>query len=370
MQTFLRCGFLAPLLLAGQTAFARAPDWPRLIGGTRTECSQAMTLAKLAFHSREYFVFDLHTIPDRFPSKVLLQSANEGDEVVADSSAFDELDSTPPFPRKLYWGKRLIDGYRLALMVRGHPWREDRYELYVADSAAPPAAVLRNWQSPPDAQVRSIVADAAVTPRIYRTGTQQGVWALSFGNSEEPLDSWKIWVPAADTLREACSIQFHPAGKRTVYLLPHPVRELEHLLDQTMGSGRYDGSLHSTALLRQAAAHTWGNAALRPWAVASRRGVYNTRKQIDAALDKWATERPGNRQLLTAIRRQYPLAERALDLYYQQRFGLVPALAHRAAAYVLDLAYREHYTFSRHDAESHSDAEAKADAAANPWPSH
>ncbi|MEQ1490601.1 MAG: hypothetical protein ABL932_08660, partial [Terricaulis sp.] len=56
---------------------------------------------------------------------------------------------------------------------------------------------------------------------------------------------------------------------------------------------------------------------------------------------------------------QYPRAERALAVYYEQRFALTPAQAHEMATYAMDIALRSGYVFA---------GEQRA-TLSNPWPS-
>jgi hypothetical protein len=45
------------------------------------------------------------------------------------------------------------------------------------------------------------------------------------------------------------------------------------------------------------------------------------------------------------IKSQYPAAEAALAKYYERKFRLTPAQSKAVAAFALDTAYREHFSF-------------------------
>lgn len=165
------------------------------------------------------------------------------------------------------------------------------------------------------------------------------MWALEVGHPA----NWIVHVPDAQSLRAACTIRLRPEGIRAIELLPRPVRKFESLLDRTIGSGEGEGTLHPTASIRINVEDTWANLALRPWA---RTIPYNSRAVVDRGLMKWANGGKINHNLLQAIRRQYPVAERALARYYEKNFGKPPKAAAALARQLLDASFRTHYVYS------------------------
>jgi hypothetical protein len=338
-------------------------SWPRLDGGARPECADALVIARAVFDSRAFWQFGPQPVPKGVASVQVLQAydldISDGRAVDADKGTFDELPLGGQHPRSMYWQKRPQGAYRLAIGETSYGWRGDLYTLYTVDKGLAPAAVIagHNDDQPP-AGVRAVVRRAWRPPQIYRRGADGPLWVLTVGQPFRFLDHWTVYVPAPDGLRQACTIRFRPDVKAAVDLLPQPVRTLEALLDRTLGSGKGEGTLQPTTRLRNEVEDAWANAAMRPWADIV---PYNVRATVDAGLAAWAAAGPSNRTLLRALRRQYPRAERSLAQYYRTRFHASPRAARRQAAYLLDLIYRHHYAFPHGDDPTNV-------AAANPWP--
>ncbi len=127
----------------------------------------------------------------------------------------------------------------------------------------------------------AIVSDSYLRPPlIFREKSSGRYWIIDVGEQDEFLGDWRVHVIEPEGIKLRCIVQFRPKAESAVSLLPQPVRELERLLDQTMGEDE-EGSLHPIARLRNNVVHTWANAAQRPWAL----GVpYNTREEVDAGL--------------------------------------------------------------------------------------
>ncbi|MDR2220940.1 MAG: hypothetical protein LBE24_10265 [Methylobacillus sp.] len=193
------------------------------------------------------------------------------------------------------------------------------------------------------------------------------------------FEDWSVYGMESESFHQRCTIRFHPRVKQSVDLLPKPVRELEQLLDQSIGNDdSWGGSWHPLDRLRSRVADTWSNAALRPWSIGinGKRPVTvggiqkevpaaistpsNTREEVDAGLKIWAQSDPEYQRIYDEIQRQYPLAEESLAEFYQQHFRLSPAKAKILAAFVLDVAFRSHYRF-------HSENTGYADSLPNPW---
>lgn len=358
------------LTAAAAQAQPAAPAWPRLDGEARAECTQALDLATHVFNSRAFQLVEALDAPPGFGSTRVLWAdgvdLSDGDAVNTDPQVFDKLPLHQSTPRSLYWQRHPAGGYRLALAESNYGWRGDRYWLYAFDPAVQPDAAVAIADAAADggrapAVARVVVDGAWRPPQIYRLGADGPLWVLTVDGPGWFLAPWTVYVPGTDTLRQACTIQFRPEAEHAVDLLPGPVRALDAMLDKTIGSGIGEGSLAQTARLRVNVEHTWADVAIRPWAAA---GAYNDRATVDRALAAWGGGNAASRGLLQAIRRQYPLAQRALAGYYRDRFGVTPASATRRAAYLLDIAYRAHYVFH----QDPSAAPATDAARDNPWP--
>jgi len=364
---FVRLAGAVLLGLPAAAACAQPHDgplsWPRLEGAARPECADALAIARAVFDSRVFLQFEPQPVPKGVASVQVLQAEgldiSGGRALDADKRIFDELPLREDVPRSLYWQKRPQGAYRLAIGETSYGWRGDLYTLYTVDAGVAPGTVIAGHvDDKPPAGVRVVVRHEWRPPQVYQRGTDGPLWVLTVGAPYRFLDPWTVYVPAADGLRQACTIRFRPDVKAAVDLLPQPVRALEALLDRTMGSGVGEGTLHPTVTLRNDVGDAWAGAAMRPW---TNIVPYNSRAAVDAGLAAWAKHAPSNDALLRAIRRQYPRAERSLAQYYRTRFHATPQAARRQAAYLLDLVYRAHYVFPHGDAPTFV-------ADANPWP--
>jgi hypothetical protein len=122
------------------------------------------------------------------------------------------------------------------------------------------------------------------------------------------------------------------------------VRELAAALDEALGPGTGEGTLHQTAAVRDEVAREWANASLRPWALTD--PPYNSRGEVDRGLAEWARGVAAREALLRRIKASYPAAERELARYYAARFERSPALAQLART-ALDHMFRSYFVFSK-----------------------
>jgi hypothetical protein len=117
------------------------------------------------------------------------------------------------------------------------------------------------------------------------------------------------------------------------------------MLDEALGPGTGEGTLHQSARIRTTVDKEWANAAQRPWALTST--PYNSRAEVDAGLREWARGNGARARLLRRIRALYPGAERDLAAYYARRrsgrSGSPSALARKA----LDHMFRTYFVFSK-----------------------
>ena len=153
-------------------------------------------------------------------------------------------------------------------------------------------------------------------------------------------------------------MHFRPSIEASWDLLPKEVRQLAQMLNEALGDGKDEGTVQSTGHLRSNAAHTWGNVALRPWAV---NNADNTRKEVDLGLSEWSRKGKNFFALYQKINDQYPQSEQALAEYYQNQFQLTPEKAKRLASYALDLAFRNNFIFPRKKSKEENTE------AINPW---
>jgi hypothetical protein len=316
------------------------------------------------FRSQASRLYAPLSIPAGARSKLILGASeldiSGGDALSADAEEFVKI----PFNgRSIYWGRQAGPGGRIALVETSVGWRGDMYNLYVLPPELDEEQFVGNGPGEPgstDERFHATIADTWRPPLAFRRASEDRWWFIDVGQPYGILADWKVFVARPAKFEAACVIKFRPPSTSGVALLPKPVQVLAGWLDETIGPGSDEGTLQQTAALRLEIQHTLANAALRPWALHDS-DAYNSRKEVDAGLSAWVTNR-ARKRVYKDILRGYPAAERALSSYYQHQFGLTPKNAARVAAWVTDLLFRAHYVFHREDDDSR---DSRADT--NPW---
>lgn len=353
------------LALSSNPLEVLAGDWPRLNGGTHDQCAEAFQIARTAFKSDEFYLFEPPEIPADFGSVLVLKPeavAISGGTLQADPTIFDKLpigDERGPW--SIYWQKTATYGYRLVVKGRSVGWLgHTSYSLFAVGETIQAdeflAEIKKEKRNP---KFVAIGPASWRPPLIFREKSCGRYWIIEV--HDEFLGDWRVHVVEPEGIKLHCVVQFKPNVENAVSLLPQPVRELERFLDQSMGEDEDGGTYHPIAMLRNHVVHTWANAALRPWAL---RAPYNTRPEVDLGLSSWSEEVEAYGEIYRNIVRQYPLAEESLAEYYQQHFGRSAADAKSLASYVLDVAFRSHYAFHSDDPNSYF---RDSNSRPNPW---
>ncbi|HEX3944101.1 MAG TPA: hypothetical protein VHW69_08440 [Rhizomicrobium sp.] len=317
------------------------------------------------FRSHAAELYALTGIPPLVGSKLVLGpkeiDISGGDELRADTDVFAKLpiNGASP-PRHLYWQKTATNGVHWAVAERAMGWHGDMYSLFAVPHGRNPDALFAKYFGTETADGLKPLIDDNWRPPLMIQDTSGAVWAIDVGEPFIPLGSWDVYVADSGRARQACTIAFRPDVRDITTLLPAPVRRLASLLDQTIGPGTNEGTLHPTAQLRIDVAHTWANVALRPWAVSHQ--PYNTRHDVDVALKTWAGRAPGFAAVYHSIEAQYPAAQRALGVYYRMHFHKPQKAAKQSAAYALGIAFRSYFVFHREGSQA-----SPTPVSANPW---
>lgn len=340
------------------SALAAPRDWPALEGGAGTpQCEQALTLGLQAYRSDVFYLHEPLTAPAGFPSQIVLQrdglDISGGDALVADERAFERVPLVGGFGR-LYWQREPHDSFRLAISEIPHSWRGDNYGVFVVRGDVPRFDGEGAEPPPP------IDTSAWDPPLVLRDAASGALWFISTERND--MADWSVHTIGASGDRAACVVRFRPSDESGDRLLPAAVTEFAALVDATLGDGRNEGTLQSTARRRVFTRYVYWNAATRPWAITDT--MYNTRTQLDAAMRQWARTQPSFRSAQEAIVAQYPIARDALAAYYAENFELSPDQAEAQASFVLDAAYRSAFIFPGGGGAGTS----RRPANPNPWP--
>jgi hypothetical protein len=319
---------------------------PHLLNGTSRECRDSLIVADAAFTSKSFYLneainfrpnADVQIVGQKLPGDI-----SGGLGFVVDKGVFSTIDNRGARP--LAW--QSVPKGKLRWVINANPfgWRGDIYTLYAIDKGINPMAF-----DPNDAQSTRAIIDAPfvrlIPPVMLRDARTHTVWALDTGDFNQVLGDWSVYAERENGIKKVCTIRFSKPVKTALALLPKAVLLFANELDATMGDGRDEGTLHPTATLRNNIQSAWANAILRPWAMTKQ--PYNTRRDVDAGLRRWARRAASFNTLYEQIRMQYPIAQQALAELYIERLGKTPQQANMLATRNLDIIYRSHFVFSQ-----------------------
>jgi hypothetical protein len=342
--------FLAVACLFMSTAMATGSS-PKMSGDVSSpECSDAFLLAKTMFNSKSSRLYAPLSIPDRMKSELVLGASgldiSGGGALEANEDQFERVPQLGNAAiRSVYWGKNAKHGVRIAVKETPLGWRGDMYSLYLLDANVGSNDFLKDTQEDyGKSKYSALVQDTWRPPLVLLLSSSKKIWFIDVGQPYQILADWAVYKETSNGFERGCIVRFRPEGANAMALLPKSVQRVAHLLDETIGPGRDEGTLQPTARLRLQVQHVWANAALRPWAL-SDSDTYNSTDEVEAGLVAWSQKGPSYSQVRKEILRAYPLAEQDLSGYYIRQFNLPKKKANSLAKWVLDIALRANYTF-------------------------
>ncbi len=361
------------ILMAGQQLLFAA-NWPQLEKSQSQECPPGMAemilrMAESVFHSSSEKLSNISKTKLTDGLKLLLEAKDSISNLNVCDENFEIIDGNKTkdgigwhqggiesFRFAIYWQRTAIKGFRFVLCGDKVGWRGSLYSLFSVPESLSQNEFIAQRKA---GSITPIAPESWCPPFIIQHLPSQQIFAVSVGNSFEILADWKVYL-ADNASVPCCVVHFRPSIEASWDLLPKEVRQLAQMLNEALGDGKDEGTMQSTGHLRSNAAHTWGNVALRPWAV---NNVDNTRKEVDLGLSEWSKMNKKFMALYQKITSQYPKAEQVLEQYYKDQFQLSEEKAKHLSAYVLDIAFRGNFIFSGgHDEVPDNDNTSK-----NPW---
>ena len=347
----MRCAILLLLALciAPLPVDAGPLDYPRLVVGQDNEqCRDVLAMAEAVFASDAFYLYDPTPIPEEFKVRMALMpkalGISGGRMLRYDENLFERIpdpQDSHPQPeyayQRLIWQREAQHGWRFVLEAHFLGWRGDLFDLYAAPAALTPQGVFESLR---DHSFKSLFQ--GWRPPYVFLSPQGGVGlAVDVGNSFEVLREWKTYELTPDGARLACEVRFLPAESTPLTPLPNPARKLAMLLYNTLGMG------HNVSIDRWrgdalGAKRTWGNLAMRPWAVPDRA---HNRELVDIGLQRWSRQAASFKRQYQKILAAYPKAETALAEYYRNQFNMPENEAKTMAARNLNSAYCSYYSF-------------------------
>jgi hypothetical protein len=343
---------LGPLLLASAGAAAANPV---IIGNANdSRCREALSMATAAFRSRSPSLLWPIPQPSHPSTKIILRQSVEdisgGSAIEADPAAFSELRQSPRESSSvtIYWGKDVSAGKRLVVIDQPHGWRGDWYSVYLLRSDHTPellAKQLENEQTGGGASLEEALPENKWNPPLIMLDTAEKVsWLIDRGEVYDIMADWRVHLVTSNGLTSPCRISFGNSERAGLAGLPLGVRKLAAALDEALGPGNNEGTLHPTASIRLNVREGWANAALRPWAFSVE--PYNTRADVLQGLAAWSKGSRQRTALLKRIERGYTAAERDLASYYAAQFNDGPISPRERSRQVLDHMFRSYFVFS------------------------
>lgn len=336
-------------------AWANEGEWPQLDkASTHSICPQALAIAKAAYQSDNFYLYELPVIPKDLNSTLALQPTGRdisgGNGLIADPAVFKEIPKHGEEGRQIrniYWQIKPQHGLRFIMNVDPYGWRGDQYTVFaIKEDVQPQQFIDAYQQTVTNTTFTPLINQGWRPPLMMQEKSTGDLWAIDVGMPGEYAPKWTAYSMEADGAKESCTVLFQPKDKLAASLLPASVRRLKTLLGGTLGGGENEGTLQPTARISNQANYTWANIALRPWA-ALKSEPYNSREEVEEGLKNWSQKARSFQKLYKNIFAQYPKAERDLSAYYKTHFNKSVQDADATAKQVLDIALRAYFMFHK-----------------------
>ena len=219
------------LLLQSALAFAALPFATGDI--SRSECIDAMTLARAMFQSTAQRLYAPLVIPAGLQSTMVLGAVEldiSGGDALTSTDDFERL---PQGTRTIYWAKETNGATRVVVNEVNYGWQGDKYSLYLLDAAVAKDDFIKSIDAAPgSATYRSVVSDTWRPPLVFQSIGDKAKWFIDVGEPFQIFSDWRVYSSAEK--REICRIAFSPLGKDKAGRLPHAVTSLARKLDREM----------------------------------------------------------------------------------------------------------------------------------------
>lgn len=339
---------LLQLICVIANAAAAATDWPMLIDDNHhPECTTALRLAEAAHKSTAFNLWEPQTLPDDLDNTLVLGpqglDLSGGDALDVNLEVFTKVPLPQHANRSLYWQIQTHQSNRIVIEELPRGWRGDTYAVRWVPTTLSTSEYFAATDRQVSVEITTLIEGAWRAPLVFQRKKDTKLWVIYVGEPYVFSPDWVVYLTIAGELQESCKIQFRPNASHATSLLPNSVQRLATLLDQSIGRDENTGTLQPIAQLRINVNQAWANAAMRPWAM----GVpYNSRKEVDAGLTRWAQNGKAYEAAYAEVLAQYKIAEKALTTYYIRRFNMSEAKSASTAKRVLDTVLRTHYVFS------------------------
>ncbi len=342
--------FLATLTLSGILFSLSVNAWPKITLGEDSSVCREVGEVALATHRSTSSIRDEYAAMQLFTRDIILGPTEVdltgGDALQADPDVIDKIRNRYSYRGNTYWQKSPHGNYRFVLHETPVGWRGDIFNLFAWPADLSIEAFWDHFEQHRNVSDvdTAFISGAWRSPLVLSADDDDQWWVFYVGPPKHYSGTWTVFSFSSNGAELVCQIEFGPDVDDTFLLLPEPVRALAELLVMTLGYDTRWGNVAPIHRIKRATQTAWAEAVLRPWV---RREPYNTTAQVDRGLKAWADMDDWNRGLYEQIKAQYPVAESALALLYEEQFNHSREEARALAREVLDNIYRMHYVFPR-----------------------
>jgi hypothetical protein len=250
-------------------------------------------------------------------------------------------------PRRLTYREVDLDGdgkrELLAVIGESHGWRGDVYHFLRAppmDESSPDSAGLTDHVRAKGSALRDV---AWAPPAVLEVA---GKYFLLDADDDSEVTLSRI--PAIGGLERTCVVRLFPYGDLLGPLKGTAVEDFFRLVGQIVGGYGYCGTLDAGGRLWIEARDAQKHTAWRQWALRNENGgPYNSRAEVDAALERWGRESLWNYRLYRRLHGSLDAAIAALSAHYEATWRAPAAAAQEEASRTIDQVLRRHFVFSK-----------------------
>jgi hypothetical protein len=345
---------VASAMLAAAAFAGTCRAAPVIVGDSKDpRCVEAAEMAATAYRSKRPSLLWPIPRPVRPGTRIILTQKEEeisgGHGIDIDPSAFDAIESgAGGSGATLYRRRNPAATAQLIVVDAPFNWQGDRYSVYLLNGDAALDRLGRHLdvrEPAPEKPIEPALGESWMPPIVLTDNTTGTDWIIERGEPYAIMADWTVHGIAGDRLTTPCRIAFGLPEAGGLSLLPRPVRQFAAALDEALGPGDDEGTLHPTARIRLLVQGGWANAALRPWAMPDT--SYNGPSEVDRGLIEWAQGNRARRALLDRVRSSRRRAEGPLAAYYAAHFGKEAAEARRLSRSVLDRMYLTNFVFPK-----------------------
>lgn len=263
------------------------------------------------------------------------------------------------------WPKELKDHYTFVRISWAFSWRGDWYSLYWIPSTdlskmIGDAAAIRSEDT--SLPYKLLGSNLWQKPFFLRIKNKVDLIGVIPSRSSDPMNEWTLYIPSKNGELSRCQIQFHPATDKCntwtdkdrieriasqFFSRKSSLYALIEVLDDIIGPGSNEGTLQTTARIRNYVCKLIVNIAIRPWVLGAmvKKSKKTEKINVENNLEKWSLKNHSFQRQYRKMKYLYPLAEQELADYYKTKFDMDTVKAVSIAKENLERLYMSFFHF-------------------------